>query len=67
MDGDREVIVVSIDQGALKPYTYRGIAYSRVGNTTLAMSADERNRILFERMHSEQRWENQPIDGWGNQ
>ena len=64
VDGDREVIVVSIDQGALKPYTYRGIAYSRVGNTTLAMSADERNRILFERMHSEQRWENQPIDGW---
>ena len=48
----------------MKPYTYRGIVYSRVGNTTLAMSADERNRILFERMHSEQRWENQPADGW---
>ena len=62
--GDREVIVISTDQGTLKPYTYGGIAYSRVGNTTLAMSADEYNRILFERMHSEKRWENQPADGW---
>ena len=64
VDGDREVVVVSADQGTLRPYTYRGIAYSRGGNTTLAMSADEYNRILFERMHSEQRWENQPAVGW---
>ena len=28
------------------------------------MSADEYNRMLFERMHSEQRWENQPAIGW---
>ena len=36
----------------------------RVGNTTLALSPDEYNRMLFERMHSEQRWENQPAAGW---
>ena len=64
VDGDREVIMVSTDQGASKPYSYRGTAYRRVGNTTLAMSADEYNRMLFERMHSEQRWENQPAAGW---
>ncbi len=64
VDGDREVIVVSTSQGASRPYTYRGRAYRRVGNTTLAMSADEYNRMLFERMHSEQRWENQPAAGW---
>ena len=64
VDGDREVIVVSTSQGASRPYTYRGSAYRRVGNTTLAMSADEYNRMLFERMHSEQRWENQPLVGW---
>ena len=62
--GDREVIVVSVSQGTSRPYTYRGSAYRRVGNTTLAMSADEYNRMLFERMHSEQRWENQPAAGW---
>ena len=64
IDGDREVVVVSTNQGTSKPYTYLGRAYRRVGNTTLAMSADEYNRILFERMHSEQRWENQPASGW---
>lgn len=63
-DDGREVIVVSATQGASRPYTYRGTAYRRVGNTTLAMSADEYNRMLFERMHSEQRWENQPVAGW---
>ena len=64
VDSGREVIVVSTGQGASRPYTYRGSAYRRVGNTTLAMSADEYNRMLFERMHSEQRWENQPAAGW---
>ena len=64
VDGDRAVIVVSTSQGSSRPYSYRGTAYRRVGNTTLEMSADEYNRMLFERMHSEQRWENQPAVGW---
>ena len=64
VDSGREVIVVSTGQGASRPYSYRGTAYRRVGNTTLAMSADEYNRMLFERMHSERRWENQPAAGW---
>ena len=64
VDGDREVIVVTTGQGSSRPYSYRGTAYRRMGNTTLAMSADEYNRVLFERMHSEQRWENQPAVGW---
>ncbi len=60
----REVIVVSTGRGPTRPYIFRGNAYRRVGNTTLAMSPDEYNRMLFERMHSEQRWENQPAAGW---
>ena len=64
VDGDREVIIVGTGQGASRPYTYRGTAYRRVGNTTLGMSADAYNRMLFERMHSEERWENQPLAGW---
>ena len=64
MSDDRDVIVVSTGQGATRPYAYRGTAYGRVGNTTLAVSADEYQRMLFERLHSEQRWENQPAEGW---
>jgi ATP-dependent DNA helicase RecG len=62
--GGREVIVVRASQGSAKPYTLRGVAYRRVGNTTVAMSAEEYQRMLIERMHSEERWENQPAAGW---
>ena len=64
VDGDLEVVAVHVRQGSARPYSYRNSAYRRVGNTTLAMSGDEYNRMLFERMHSEQRWENQPAVGW---
>ena len=63
VDEAREVIVVSTGRGTSRPYMYRGAAYRRVGNTTLAMSANEYKRMLFERMHNEQRWENQPAAG----
>ena len=59
----RDVIVVSTGQGASRPYTYRGSAYRRVGNTTLAMGGatsgppTSTTGYCFERMHSEQRWE----------
>ncbi len=62
--GKLEVIAVSVEQGSARPYQYRGTAYRRVGNTTMTMSAEEYNRMLFERMHSEQRWENQAATGW---
>ncbi len=61
---DLDVIAVRVNQGSARPYQYRGTAYRRVGNTTVTMSADEYNQMLFERMHSEQRWENQPATRW---
>ena len=61
---DLEVIAVHVSQGPARPYTYRGTAYRRVGDTTTALSAEDYNQILVERMHSGQRWENQPADGW---
>ena len=61
---DRELLLVSLNQGYMKPYTYKGIAYRRVGNTTLQMSRVAQDEMLIERVHSEQRWENQPAIGW---
>ncbi len=62
--GDRDLVVIEVSPGDARPYQYRGTGYRRVGNTTLAMLADEYNRMLLERLHSEQRWENQPAVGW---
>ena len=62
--GDREVVAIIVSQGPTQPYTYRGAAYRRIGNATVALSSDEYGRMLFERMHSERRWENQTAAGW---
>ena len=64
VSGDRQVIAVRVGPGSSAPYQYRGVSYRRVGNATRSMSVDEYNRMLFERMHSERRWENQPATGW---
>jgi ATP-dependent DNA helicase RecG len=60
----REVLIVSVSQGAGAPYRHRGTAYKRVGNVNRALSADEFNRMLMERLHAERRWENEPAEGW---
>ena len=59
-----EVVAVHVNPGSSPPYQYRGVPYRRVGNTTQTMPTDEYNRMLFERIHNEQRWENQPAVGW---
>lgn len=56
--------MVRVSPGSTTPYRHRGTAYRRVGNTTQVMSAEEYNRTLFDRVHNERRWENQPADGW---
>ena len=60
----RELLVVSVPQGAGRPYSHRGTAYRRVANVNGRMSRDEYNRMLMERLHAEQRWENEPAAGW---
>jgi len=64
VDSGREANAVTVNQGHMKPYTYKGTAYRRVGNTTLKMSREAQEQMLIERVHSEQRWENQPASGW---
>ncbi len=64
MGHGNEVLVVAVMQGANRPYVVRGTGYRRVGNTTLAMSRDEYNRMLMERLHGDRRWENEVADGW---
>lgn len=60
----REVLVLTVAQGAGRPYSHRGVAYRRVGSVNARLSRDEYNRMLLERLHAEQRWENEPAQGW---
>jgi ATP-dependent DNA helicase RecG len=61
----RQVLSVTVPSGANRPYSYKGQAYKRVGNTSPKMSRDEYNRMLIERVHGERRWETEPADRWG--
>ncbi len=63
VSGNLELLLVKVPPGASKPYLYRGSAYLRVGNTTRRMTSEQQNRLLLERLHGEQRWENQLAKG----
>ncbi len=64
LDSRREIVSIAVNEGTEKPYQYRGRAYRRVGNTSPMMPVDEYNRLLIERLHGDQRWENLPVSGW---
>ncbi len=61
---DREVLLIRVSRGDMAPYRHRNEAYRRVGNTNRRMSRDDEHRMFLERVHTEQRWENQPAKGW---
>ncbi len=63
-NGRREVLVVTASAGLQQPYSHRGQAWRRVGSTNRAMSRDEYDRVLLERLHGRFRWENEPVPEW---
>jgi len=60
----RQVLIMTVPRGPNLPYSYKGQAYRRVGNTTLELSGTEYQWMLMERFHGESRWENRPANGW---
>lgn len=60
----REALLIRVSRGDMAPYRYKDEAYRRVGNTNRRMSRDDEHRMFLERVHTQQRWENQPAEGW---
>lgn len=60
LEGDAAAIVVTVEAGTNKPYTYRGSPYRRVGATTQKMSSHEQQILLLEQVHQSTRWEDKP-------
>ncbi len=60
----KTVLMIRVGRGAMRPYAHKNIPYRRVGNTTRRMTQEEYSQTLLERMHNEERWENQPAVGW---
>ena len=63
--GGREVVVITTSLGQHQPYSHRGRAWHRLGNTNRAMSRDEYNRVLLDRLHGHSTGgENEPVPDW---
>ena len=60
----REIVMITVPIGQQQPYSYRGRAWRRIGNTNRAMSREEYNRMLLERLHGQYRWENELAPDW---
>jgi ATP-dependent DNA helicase RecG len=60
----RELILVAVAGGVdMRPFTYEGRPYERVGSTTRRMPQAKYERLLVERGHPKRRWENLPAEG----
>ncbi len=46
----REVLAVTVERGARRPYSFRGEAYRRVGTTNRQLSRQEYGQILLEQL-----------------
>ena len=62
--GGRDVVMITVPVGQHRPYSYRGRAWRRVGNVNHAISREEYNRVLLERLHGQHRWENELAPDW---
>ncbi len=60
----REVIVVTVDPGNRKPYSFAGNATLRVGNTTTNMADEKYRQLMLEQMYPKDTWENRPAPDW---
>lgn len=60
----RSLIHVNVQRGQLIPYEYKGTVYRRLGNTTVALSRENQEQLLLERLHGTSRWENEPLSDW---
>ena len=60
----REVVAVVVEGGrGVRPVTYEGRAYERVGSTTRRMPQAKYEKALLDRAHGTRRWENEPAEG----
>ena len=64
VEAGRDVVAVAVEAGLdVRPYSYEGRAYERVGSTTRRMPQVRYERLLVERGHAKRRWENLPVEG----
>ncbi len=59
----KNIILISVWEGANKPYYFKNIIYTRRGAETIVSKGESIENLLEERKYSEQRWERQAVLG----
>ncbi len=49
-----------MERGRLRPYSFDGVAYAKVGNTKTKLSQGEKDRLMAERLHQSDSWDAAP-------
>lgn len=60
IDAARSILIIQVETGNQRPYTFNGRAFLRHGPTTQVMPRAVYEELLTETMHPIRRWENQP-------
>lgn len=59
----KEVILISVWEGAKKPYQYKGVIYNRIGQSTRTTSPDKLSNLISQRKQADFHWERMPVLG----
>ncbi len=61
--GDKSVIVIDVPSGPRKPYVVNGRVFVRDGEVNRRATAHDINRLIEDRIRSDEHWERQPAIG----
>jgi ATP-dependent DNA helicase RecG len=59
----KEVILISVWEGANKPYQYKGVIYNRIGQASRITNADKLSDLITQRKKADFHWERMPVLG----
>ena len=59
----KDVILISVWEGAKKPYQYKGTIYNRAGQATKAVKPEELTELISQRKQADFHWERMPVLG----
>ena len=59
----KEVILISVWEGAKKPYQYKGVIYNRFGKLTKTTNPEKLNNLISQRKQADFHWERMPLLG----
>lgn len=60
---NKEVILISVWEGAKKPYQYKGVIYNRIGQVSKTTSPEKLTNLISQRKQADFHWERMPVLG----